>query len=37
MEGVLQNAHIESVGQEFRPEQDCLECHEGHSECAGCH
>ena len=37
MEGVLQNAHIESVDQEFRPEQDCLECHEGHSECAGCH
>jgi len=37
MEGDLQKTHIANVGDEFASEQDCLECHEGHNECSGCH
>jgi hypothetical protein len=37
IEGELQKTHIDNVGETFGSEQDCLECHEGHRECSGCH
>ena len=37
MEGELEGLHMAKVGGDFATEQDCLECHEGHNECGGCH
>ncbi|MBW2566743.1 MAG: hypothetical protein JRE24_07670 [Deltaproteobacteria bacterium] len=37
MEGELQKRHVENAGEKFESEQNCLECHEGHKECSGCH
>lgn len=37
MEGELENTHLINVGEEFSSTNDCLECHEGHKECSGCH
>ena len=37
MEGELLNDHIEKNDEKFDGTEDCLGCHEGHSECGGCH
>jgi nitrate/TMAO reductase-like tetraheme cytochrome c subunit len=37
MDSELQGSHIENIQNDFSPEQDCLECHEGHNECGRCH
>lgn len=37
MEGSLEAVHIQRAGGEFRADGDCLECHEGHKACSGCH
>jgi len=37
MEGKLENAHIQNAGDEFSAKSDCLECHDGHKACSGCH
>jgi hypothetical protein len=37
MEASLEDTHIKNVGAEFSSRNDCLECHQGHKECSGCH
>ncbi len=37
MEGSLEKSHVEKIGAGYSHKNDCLECHQGHTECSGCH